>query len=210
MTENTDQAARIQEFAGKFFPGVLGISYVSATKDRVVGELTVRDDLCTVPGVLHGGAIMALADSLGGAGASLNLPEGAGTTTIESKTNFFAAGRTGDIVRGECTPLHIGRRTMVWQTRVTSSDGKLLALVTQTQAVLEAPMTPEQALGQLFAGKSHAEWRELLTTLERSAGVLYRQMADAAEDESMKRELLAAAEREDANADALEGMAGKP
>jgi uncharacterized protein (TIGR00369 family) len=86
---------------------------------------------------MHGGAIMALADTLGGVATALNLQAGAGTTTIESKTNFFAAGRPGETVRAECTPLHRGRRTMVWQTRVTGPDGKLLALVTQTQLVLE-------------------------------------------------------------------------
>ena len=97
----------------------------------------MRDDLCTVPGVMHGGAIMAFADTLGGAGTALNLPPGAGTTTIESKTNFFGPARTGETIRGECTPLHRGKRTMVWQTRVIGPDGKLLALVTQTQIVLQ-------------------------------------------------------------------------
>lgn len=118
------------------FPAVLGVRFLEAAPDRVVAELTVRDDLCTVPGVMHGGAIMAFADTLGGTGTALNLPPGAGTTTIESKTNFFAPARTGETVRGECTPLHRGRRTMVWQTRVTGPDGRLLALVTQTQMVL--------------------------------------------------------------------------
>ena len=104
--------------------------------DRVVAEMTVRDDLCTRPAVLHGGAIMAFADTLGGVGTFLNLPEGAGTTTIESKTNFIAAAPLGTRVTAEATPLHRGRRTMVWQTRITTAEGRLVALVTQTQLVL--------------------------------------------------------------------------
>jgi uncharacterized protein (TIGR00369 family) len=119
------------------FPDTLGMRFVEATPDRVVAEITVRDDLCTVPGIMHGGAIMAFADTLGGTATALNLPPGAGTTTIESKTNFFAPARTGETVRGECTPLHRGKRTMVWQTRVTGPDGRLLALVIQTQIVLQ-------------------------------------------------------------------------
>ncbi|HEV7988583.1 MAG TPA: PaaI family thioesterase, partial [Candidatus Binataceae bacterium] len=91
------------------------------------------------PAVLHGGAVMAFADSLGAYTTMLNLPEGASTTTIESKTNFFAPAPAGTIVTGECAPLHRGRRTMVWQTRITNAQGRLLALVTQTQMVLEAP-----------------------------------------------------------------------
>jgi len=97
----------------------------------------VREDLCTRPAVLHGGAIMAFADTLGGVGTMLNLPEGAGTTTIESKTNFIAAAPIGTRVRAEATPLHRGRRTMVWQTRISTAEGRLVALVTQTQLVLE-------------------------------------------------------------------------
>lgn len=99
--------------------------------------MTVRDELCTVPGIAHGGAIMAFADTLGAAATVLNLPPGATTTTIESKTNFFAPATAGSRVIGECTALHHGRRTMVWQTRVTREDGKLVALVIQTQIVLE-------------------------------------------------------------------------
>ncbi len=100
-------------------------------------QLKVRDELCTVPGVLHGGVIMALADTAGAAGTVLSLPPGAGTTTLESKTNFFAAATTGMTITAECVPLHRGRRTMVWQTRVLGPDGQLLAIVTQTQMVLE-------------------------------------------------------------------------
>ena len=119
------------------FAELLGIEFVSAAPDRIVAELTVRVELCTRPAVLHGGAIMAFADTLGGVGTILNLPEGAGTTTIESKTNFIAAAPVGTRVTAEATPLHRGRRTMVWQTRIATPEGKLVALVTQTQLVLE-------------------------------------------------------------------------
>ena len=115
---------------------LLGIEFTAAAPELVVAEMTVRDDLCTRPAVLHGGAIMAFADTLGAAGTFLNLPEGAGTTTIESKTNFIAAAPLGTRIKGEAIPLHRGRRTMVWQTRVTTAEGKLVAVVTQTQLVL--------------------------------------------------------------------------
>ena len=118
------------------FAALLGIEFVSASPERVVGELTVREDLCTRPPVLHGGAIMAFADTLGAIGTVLNLPEGAGTTTIESKTNFVAPAPLGVRVTGEATPVHRGRRTMIWQTRITNAEGRLVALVTQTQLVL--------------------------------------------------------------------------
>jgi 1,4-dihydroxy-2-naphthoyl-CoA hydrolase len=118
------------------FAELMGIEFVAAAPERVVGAMTVREDLCTRPAVLHGGAIMAFADTLGAAGTILNLPEGAGTTTIESKTNFIAAASLGSRVTGEATPLHRGRRTMVWQTRITTAEGRLVALVTQTQLVL--------------------------------------------------------------------------
>src|SRR5712691_11426362 len=118
------------------FAELLGIEFVSAAPDKIVAEMAVRDDLCTRPAVLHGGAIMAFADTLGAAGTILNLPEGAGTTTIESKTNFIAAAPAGGRVTGEAMPLHRGRRTQVWQTRITTAEGRLVALVTQTQLVL--------------------------------------------------------------------------
>ena len=127
---------RLNAYAAQLFAGVLGVRFVEAAPERVVAEMTVREELCTTPGIMHGGAIMAFADTLGGSATSLNLPPGAGTTTIESKTNFFAPARTGETIRGECVALHRGRRTMVWQTRVTSPEGKLLAMVTQTQMVL--------------------------------------------------------------------------
>jgi 1,4-dihydroxy-2-naphthoyl-CoA hydrolase len=115
---------------------LLGIRIVEAGPERVIAELAIRDDLRTVGGALHGGTLMALADTAGAAATVLNLPPGAGTTTLESKTNFFAAGRTG-LVRAEATPLHRGRRTMVWQTRVTDEAGRLLSQTIQTQMVLE-------------------------------------------------------------------------
>src|SRR5881227_39347 len=118
------------------FAELMGIEFIAAEPDRVVAEMTVREDLCTRPAVLHGGAIMAFADTLGAAGTILNLPDGAGTTTIESKTNFIAAAPLGTRVTAEATPLHRGRRTMVWQTRITTAEGRLVALVTQTQLVL--------------------------------------------------------------------------
>lgn len=124
------------------FAELLGIRYLSAAKDRVTAELVVRDDLCTRPAVLHGGAIMAFADTLGAAATILNLPEGAGTTTIESKTNFLAPAPAGTRVIGETTPIHRGRRTMVWQTRVATAEGRAVALVIQTQMVLEASAAP--------------------------------------------------------------------
>lgn len=130
-----DNLARITERMLPF-ARLLGIEFVSASPERVVAELPVREDLCTIPAVLHGGAVMAFADTLGAVGTVLNLPEGAGTTTIESKTNFLASAPAGTRVTGEATPIHRGRRTMVWQTRITGTDGRLLALVTQTQLVL--------------------------------------------------------------------------
>lgn len=118
------------------FAELLGIEFVSASPDRIVAEMTVREDLCTIPAVLHGGAIMAFADTLGAMGTLVNLPQGAGTTTIESKTNFVAPASVGTRVIGETTPVHRGRRTMIWQTRISTSEGRLVALVTQTQLVL--------------------------------------------------------------------------
>ena len=115
---------------------LIGVEFVSAAPDKVVARLRVRDDLCTIPAVLHGGAVMAFADTLGGAATVLNLKEGTWTTTIESKTNFLAPAPAGTVVTGECVPVHRGKRTMVWQTRITTAEGKLVALVTQTQMVV--------------------------------------------------------------------------
>ena len=130
-----DPAALTEHHKG-CLPELLGVRFTEATKDRVVAELQVRDDLKTFGGRLHGGAIMALADTVGATATFINLPPGASTTTLESKSNFFA-GATGGAVRAETTPLHRGRTTMVWQTRVTDASGRLLALVIQTQMVLQ-------------------------------------------------------------------------
>jgi 1,4-dihydroxy-2-naphthoyl-CoA hydrolase len=116
-------------------PGLLGIRFVEASRDRLVAELAIRDELRTAGGALHGGTLMALADTAGAVATVLNLPPGAATTTLESKTNFIAAGRAG-VIRAESTPLHRGKRTMVWQTRVTDEAGRLLSLTIQTQMVL--------------------------------------------------------------------------
>jgi uncharacterized protein (TIGR00369 family) len=120
------------------FAKLLGLQITTVTPERVEAQLTVRDDLCTRPAVLHGGVVMSLADTLGAVATVANLPPGMTTTTIESKTNFFAAIPLGDTAKAECTPLHRGRTTMVWQTRITRADGRLAALVTQTQLVIPA------------------------------------------------------------------------
>jgi 1,4-dihydroxy-2-naphthoyl-CoA hydrolase len=118
------------------FAALLGIEIVSAEPERLVGAMTVRPEFCTAGNIMHGGAVMAFADTLGALATVANLPEGAGTTTIESKTNFLKAAPAGARILGETTAVHRGRRTMVWQTRVTMAPDTLLALVTQTQMVL--------------------------------------------------------------------------
>lgn len=119
------------------FAKTMGVEIIEASAERVVGKLLVRPDLCTTGGTLHGGAVMALADSLGAIGAYLALPQGAAaTTTLESKTNFLGAAKGGTTVTAESTPVHRGKRTSVWQTKITSEDGKAVALVIQTQLVL--------------------------------------------------------------------------
>jgi uncharacterized protein (TIGR00369 family) len=116
----------------------MGIELKEASAERVVAAMTVRPYLCTTGGALHGGAIMALADTLGAVGTFQNLPEGARTTTIDSATKFIRGAGVGTTVIAECTAFHRGRTTMVWQTLVKSEDGKLCAVVTQTQLVLPA------------------------------------------------------------------------
>jgi 1,4-dihydroxy-2-naphthoyl-CoA hydrolase len=128
-------ASRINDVLSGTLGALLGIRVVEADETRVTAELTIRDDLRTVGGALHGGTLMALADTVGAAATILNLPPRAYTTTLESKTNFFAAGRAG-VVRAESTPLHRGKRTMVWQTRITDESGRLLSQTIQTQLVL--------------------------------------------------------------------------
>jgi uncharacterized protein (TIGR00369 family) len=118
------------------FSDYLGVELVEVTPERVVARLKVRPELCTRPAVLHGGAVMALADTLGGVATVANLGEGQWTTTIESKTNFLAAVPEGEIATAECTALHRGKTTMVWQTKISREDGRVAAYVTQTQLVL--------------------------------------------------------------------------
>jgi uncharacterized protein (TIGR00369 family) len=118
------------------FAALLGIDLRSAEPEKIVGEMTVRPEFCTRPAVLHGGAVMAFADTLGALATIANLQDGASTTTIESKTNFVRAAAIGSRIVGETTPLHRGGRTMVWQTRVTTTEGKLVAIVMQTQLLL--------------------------------------------------------------------------
>ena len=123
---------------GMPFSDLMGVELTVREKTRVVGRMVVRDDLCTAGGILHGGAYMAFADALGAVGGVLNLAPGARTTTLESKTNFFRGAPVGSTITGTATPLHLGRRSSVWQTRVTNDEGKLMALVTQTQMTIEA------------------------------------------------------------------------
>ena len=118
------------------FAQLMGVEITAAEKDRVEGRLLVRDDLCTAGGILHGGAMMAFADSLGAVGAFLNITPGVRTTTLESKTNFIGAAPVGTKLVGEATPLHRGRTTQIWETRISTAEGKLIAKVTQTQIVL--------------------------------------------------------------------------
>ena len=119
------------------FATFLGLKITHVSPERVTAELPMRQELNNRFNIMHGGAIMALADNLGGTAAVANLPPGGSTATIESKTNFFAAIAVGDVAHAECTPLHRGRTTTVWQTRITRGDGRLCALVTQTQLVLD-------------------------------------------------------------------------
>jgi uncharacterized protein (TIGR00369 family) len=121
------------------FSKLMGLEILEATPTRVTARLVVRADLCTAGGILHGGAAMAMADAMGAIGGFQNLAPGARTTTLESKTNFLGAAPEGATVLGETTPIHIGRATSVWQTRLTREDGKPVALVIQTQMTLAPP-----------------------------------------------------------------------
>jgi 1,4-dihydroxy-2-naphthoyl-CoA hydrolase len=131
-------ARSAKKTTGMPFSDLMGVEITVREKDRVVGRMVVRDDLCTSGGILHGGAYMAFADALGAIGGVLNLAPGTRTTTLESKTNFLRGAPAGSTVTGEATPLHIGRRSSVWQTRITNEESKLMALVTQTQMTVEA------------------------------------------------------------------------
>ena len=120
------------------FPGLMGVTLEVAEPERVIARMTVRPDLCTSGSILHGGAFMAFADTLGAVATVLNMPAGARTTTIESKTNFLSGAPAGSTVRAECTPIHRGRTTMVWQTVISNESGKRCAVVIQTQLVMPA------------------------------------------------------------------------
>jgi 1,4-dihydroxy-2-naphthoyl-CoA hydrolase len=128
-----------RQFA-ELLPGLLGLELTEAGPERVCGRLPVRPQLCTLGSILHGGTIMAVADTLGAVGAFLNLPPNSRTTTLESKTNFLGAAPLNSVVLAECTAVHRGKTTSVWQTALRAesdrSGGKLLALVTQTQLVI--------------------------------------------------------------------------
>ncbi|HET7835961.1 PaaI family thioesterase [Variovorax sp. J31P179] len=129
---------QIQQILEPLFPGLMGVRLVTLEPERVVAELTVRADLCTAGGILHGGAYMAFADTLGAVGTIINLPQGKRTTTTDSSTKFIGGARVDTTVVGESLALHRGRTTMVWQTTIRSAEGKLCAVVTQTQLVLDA------------------------------------------------------------------------
>ena len=196
----------LQKSTQGLFPGVMGIRFIHASADEIRAEMEVTRAMCTLPGRMHGGAIMAFADTLGAYGTVLSLPDGAGTTTVESKTNFFSSGVEGGKVLGTTTPLHRGRSTMVWQTRVERDDGRLVAVVTQTQIVLPRTKEPGEQMADLFSGREPAQQMEVLALLERSGGGLYRAWADAETDPKRAAELRAAADREDQNAALLESI----
>ena len=131
--------AQIQQLLAPLFPGLMGVHITEAAPDRVRAQMLVRPDLCTAGGILHGGAIMAFADTLGAVGTVLNLAAGKRTTTTDSSTKFIAGAKVGSTVTADCVALHRGRTTLVWQTSIHNADGKLCAVVTQTQLVLDAP-----------------------------------------------------------------------
>lgn len=141
---NMPDVKAVQAVMDPLLPGLLGVRLVALAPDRIVAELTVRADLCTTGGILHGGAYMAFADTLGAVGSYLSLPQGARTTTTDSSTKFIAGAKLGSVVTGECVALHLGRTTQVWQTTIRRDDGKLCAVVTQTQLTVpqEASRSP--------------------------------------------------------------------
>jgi 1,4-dihydroxy-2-naphthoyl-CoA hydrolase len=128
----------VQDLLGPLFPGLMGVRITALAPDRVSAEMLVRPDLCTGGGILHGGAYMAFADTLGAVGTVINMPQGKRTTTTDSSTKFISGARVNTTVRAECVALHRGRTTMVWQTTISSAEGKLCAVVTQTQLILDA------------------------------------------------------------------------
>ena len=129
--------AQLQALLEPLFPGLMGVRLLEVAPERVLAEMAVRSDLCTAGGILHGGAYMAFADTLGAVGTLVNLAAGKRTTTTDSSTKFIAGARLGTTVSGESVALHRGRTTMVWQTSIRNAEGRLCAVVTQTQLVLE-------------------------------------------------------------------------
>ncbi|MFT3665633.1 PaaI family thioesterase [Piscinibacter sp.] len=131
------ELSTLQTLLDPLFPGLMGVQLLEATPERVVARMPVRPELCTAGGIMHGGACMAFADTLGAVGTLLNLAAGQTTTTTDSSTKFIGAAKAGSVVRGESVALHRGCTTLVWQTNITNADGRLCAVVTQTQLVLE-------------------------------------------------------------------------
>lgn len=137
MTQPLPALEAVQKILDPVFPGLMGVRLLTLEPERVVAEMVVRPDLCTVGGILHGGAYMAFADTLGAVGTVLNMPQGKRTTTTDSSTKFIGGARVNTTVTGESVALHRGRTTMVWQTAIRSAEGKLCAVVTQTQLILD-------------------------------------------------------------------------
>jgi 1,4-dihydroxy-2-naphthoyl-CoA hydrolase len=134
MTLSVDQ---LNALIKPMFPGLLGVEILAVTPDQIVGRMTVRPDMCTGGDILHGGAYMTFADTLGALATVVNMPANARTATIESKTNFLGGARVGSVVTGTATAFHKGKTTQVWQTQITGDDGKLLAVVSQTQMIMQ-------------------------------------------------------------------------
>jgi uncharacterized protein (TIGR00369 family) len=128
---------KLQQVLDPIFPGLMGVKLTEATPERVLAQLEVRPDLCTTGGIMHGGAYMAFADTLGAVGTVLNMPQGKRTTTTDSSTKFIGGAKVGTTITAESVPLHRGRTTQVWQTTIRSAEGKLCAVVTQTQLILD-------------------------------------------------------------------------
>ena len=118
------------------FTSLIGVTYTDATPDHLEATMLIREDMCTANSRAHGGALMSFADSMGAIATAIFLPDGFRTTTMESNTKFLRAAPVGDVLKGVCTPVHKGRTTQVWRTEIFREDGKLVAVVTQTQMVL--------------------------------------------------------------------------
>jgi 1,4-dihydroxy-2-naphthoyl-CoA hydrolase len=136
MRQTMLDAAAVQAMLDPLFPGLMGVRLTAVAPDRITAEMPVRADLCTGGGILHGGAYMAFADTLGAVGTVVNLGAGQRTTTTDSSTKFIAGAKLGSTVTGESIALHRGRTTQVWQTMIRNDQGKLCAVVTQTQLIM--------------------------------------------------------------------------